>query len=152
LQHCYFVMQANLPDGIFKTARFLIVDDEISNVRVLEHMLEDWGCRQVRSTLDSRQTADLFREFEPDIVLLDWMMPHLNGLQVMELLGPLIAPDDFLPILILTADTSDHIKRLALEQGAADFLTKPFDAVELSLRVQNLLVRRVLHRQLQDQN
>ena len=152
MQHCYFVMQANLPDGIFKTARFLIVDDEISNVRVLEHMLEDWGCRQVRSTLDSRQTADLFREFEPDIVLLDWMMPHLNGLQVMELLGPLIAPDDFLPILILTADTSDHIKRLALEQGAADFLTKPFDAVELSLRVQNLLVRRVLHRQLQDQN
>jgi len=145
-------MQANLPDGIFKTARFLIVDDEISNVRVLEHMLEDWGCRQVRSTLDSRQTADLFREFEPDIVLLDWMMPHLNGLQVMELLGPLIAPDDFLPILILTTDTSDHIKRLALEQGAADFLTKPFDAVELSLRVQNLLVRRVLHRQLQDQN
>lgn len=152
MQHCYFVMQANLPDGIFKTARFLIVDDEISNVRVLEHMLEDWGCRQVRSTLDSRQTADLFREFEPDIVLLDWMMPHLNGLQVMELLGPLIAPDDFLPILILTTDTSDHIKRLALEQGAADFLTKPFDAVELSLRVQNLLVRRVLHRQLQDQN
>ena len=137
---------------LFQHARFLIVDDEPANIDFLSQMLEAWGAVHVVSTTDSRQTKSLFHSFSPDIILLDLSMPHMNGLQVMEDLAPHIAPDDFLPILMLTADTTDRAKREGLERGATDFLTKPFDATELSLRVHNLLARRVLHSDLREQN
>ncbi len=137
---------------IFKEARFLIVDDEPANVSVLTQMLEQWNAFHVVGTNDPLATVDLFNSFRPDIILLDLMMPQLSGFEVMQQLEPLIAHDDFLPILILTADTTDQTKRRALDGGATDFLTKPFDAVELSLRIHNLLTRRFLHRHLRDQN
>jgi putative two-component system response regulator len=137
---------------LFQQARFLLVDDEPANISVLTQMLEAWDAVHIVSTSDSRQTPELFQSFAPDIVLLDWMMPGLNGLQVMEQLAPLLGDDEFLPILILTADPTDQTRRQALAHGAADFLTKPFDATELSLRLNNLLARRFLHRRLQNQN
>jgi signal transduction histidine kinase len=149
-------MQANLrderlKDERLKAARFLIVDDELANVRVLELMLEQWDCHQVRSTTDARQTLDLFREFRPDIILLDLMMPEMDGFQVMEQLQPLIPADDDVPFLVLTADTSGQTKRKALACGAKDFLLKPFDEVELLLRIRNLLEARCFYLQLQSQ-
>ncbi len=137
---------------IFQSSRFLIVDDEPANISILTQMLDAWGAKNVVGTVDPCATTDLLLEFQPDIVLLDWMMPKMTGFDVMEQLRPLIDEDDFLPLLILTADTTDRTKRRALEGGAADFLTKPFDATELSLRVQNLLERRCLHRRLKVQN
>jgi putative two-component system response regulator len=135
-----------------KNAKFLIVDDELTNVIVLERMLEEWGCYQVQSTTDPHQAVELFTEFQPDIVLLDLMMPKLNGFEVMQLLLPLIPDTDFLPILVLTADTTMPTKHKSLAVGAHDFLSKPFDMVELSLRISNLIHTRFLHRQLRDQN
>ena len=137
---------------IFQQARFLIVDDEPANVSVLTQMLEEWDATQVVGTTDARAVFELMSSFQPDIILLDLMMPRLNGFEVMEQLKPLVAPNDFLPILILTADNSENTKRQALKCGATDFLTKPFDAVELSLRLGNLLNRRFLHRRLCEQN
>lgn len=137
---------------VFQQARFLIVDDEPQNVSVLTQMLQQWDASHIMSTTDPHETLSLFRSFQPDIVLLDLMMPGLDGFAVMEQLKPLIALEDFLPIVILTADTSGQARRRALIMGAADFLTKPFDAIELSLRLSNLLARRLLHRRLQDQN
>ncbi|RYF42894.1 MAG: HD domain-containing protein, partial [Cytophagaceae bacterium] len=98
------------------------------------------------------EVSSLVTAFQPDIILLDLMMPGMDGFEVMEQMKPLVGPDDFLPILVLTADTTEQAKRRALMLGATDFLTKPFDATELSLRLHNLLSRRFLHRRLQDQN
>ncbi len=136
----------------FQQARFLIVDDEPANVSVLTQMLQEWDVTHIDSTTDPAAAAAHLVSFGPDVILLDWLMPEMDGLEVMKQLQPLISPDDLLPILILTADTSAKSKRHALELGAADFLTKPFDAVELSLRLHNLLSRRFLHRSLRDQN
>lgn len=137
---------------LFEQARFLIVDDEPANVAILTQMLTMWNAKHIVGTTDPCATVELLASFAPDILLLDVMMPGLSGFDVMEQLRPLIGADDFLPILILTADTNSSTKRRALQCGAADFLTKPFDAVELSLRVQNLLSRRMLHKQLCEQN
>jgi putative two-component system response regulator len=137
---------------LFRTATFLIVDDEPANVSILEQLLEMWGCANVHSTTDPRDTVSLFNRWQPDIILLDLMMPEMNGFQVMEHLNPLISADDYLPILVLTADHTDITKRRALAAGAKDFLTKPFDREELSLRLGNLLQTRSLHCQLQSQN
>lgn len=135
-----------------EAARFLIVDDEVANVAVLEQMLEQWGCVNVVSTTDGREALALYTEYRPDIMLLDLMMPHLDGFAVMEALRPLLAAEGYMPILVLTADTSIPTKRRALAAGATDFLTKPFDAVELSLRVRTLVQTRFLHQQLAEQN
>jgi putative two-component system response regulator len=137
---------------VFQEARFLIVDDEPQNINVLVQMLKQWNATSVVSTSNPHETLPLFHSFQPDIILLDLMMPDMDGFMVMAELKPLLSSDDFLPILILTADMTNQTKRRALRLGAADFLTKPFDSVELSLRIQNLLSRRLLHRHLQDQN
>ncbi len=133
-------------------ARFLIIDDELANVRLLEGNLEEDGQTNFRSTLDSREALALFQDYQPDLVLLDLMMPHLDGFAVMEQLRGVIPPDANLPIVVLTADASTETKERALAAGARDFLTKPFDAVELRLRVRNLLEMRFLHSGLREQN
>src|SRR5450759_3410061 len=83
-----------------EAARFLIVDDEIANVSLLEQMLEEWGCFNVVGTTDPRQALALFGSFAPDIVLLDLMMPELDGFAVMEQIRPLIPFESYLPILV----------------------------------------------------
>jgi signal transduction histidine kinase len=133
-------------------AKVLIVDDEPANVRLLERILAMSGCHQVRCTTDSRKALPFFLEFEPDIVLLDLNMPHLNGFAVLEQLKAAIAPDDYLPILILTADITVETKRKALTSGAKDFLTKPLDHAEVILRIQNLIENRFLRQSMQRHN
>ena len=126
-------------------AKVLIVDDEPANVRLLERILGIAGCTQMRTTTDSRQALPLFLEFEPDIVLLDLNMPYLNGFTILEHLKSAIHPEDYLPILILTADITVETKRRALAGGAKDFLTKPLDHSEVVLlRIQNLVENRFL--------
>jgi DNA-binding response OmpR family regulator/anti-sigma regulatory factor (Ser/Thr protein kinase) len=133
-------------------ARILIVDDSPANVLLLERILRRVGYRCLRTTCDSRETADLFREFQPDLVLLDLQMPHLDGFQILEQLAPLRHDEAFVPILVLTADTARESKKRALKLGARDFLTKPFDTAEIILRIHNLLEMRLLQRQLGRQN
>jgi putative two-component system response regulator len=139
-------------DDAIRNARILIVDDQEANVFLLEALLQRSGYTGLKSTTDPRQALPLFSEFQPDLILLDLMMPHLDGFQVMDLLAPLIPEGAYLPILVLTADAAMPVRQKALAAGARDFLTKPFDATEALLRIKNLLHARVLHRELQQTN
>ncbi len=145
-------MQAPLEGEIFGRARILIVDDQAANVRLLEKQLQRAGFEHLQTTTDSREAAALCRSFAPDLILLDLMMPYVSGHEVMQQIHEMTAPGDYLPILVLTADIDATAKQRALSEGARDFLTKPFDATEVMLRIKNLLETRFLHLQLQDQN
>src|SRR5882672_7636501 len=134
------------------SGRILIVDDQQANVRLLELTLERGGFTNVKSTTDPRLVMSLFREWRPDLILLDLFMPHLDGTALMQLLAAEIPRDDYLPILVLTAAITPEVKRRALAAGAKDFVTKPFDPLEVLLRIRNLLQTRFLHRELQDHN
>lgn len=134
------------------TARVLLIDDQAANVLLLERVLARGGYTDVKSLQDSREVLAVFKTFSPDIVLLDLHMPHLDGQAVLLQLREIIPADSYLPILVLTADITDKAKQKALTNGAKDFLTKPFDPVEVLLRIQNLVETRFLHLQLMDNN
>lgn len=133
-------------------SRILVVDDNASNLLLMERLLEYSGYVQVRSVSDPTQVAEMAKDWSPDLVILDLHMPKMNGFQVMAQLREGQSAEEFLPILVFTADVTSDAKRQALEAGAADFLTKPGDATEIRLRVQNFLKMRFMHRRLCDQN
>jgi putative two-component system response regulator len=135
-----------------KNVRILIVDDQEANVRLLQRILAPAGYVNVKTVRDPRTVLDLYKEFQPDLILLDLHMPYLDGLAVMKLLEPHIARESYLPILVLTADVLAGTKQKALSSGAKDFLTKPFDATEVLLRIHNLLETRFLYLELQHYN
>src|SRR5688500_3981560 len=97
-----------------QAAKFLIVDDEPANVRVLEQMLDACECPNVAGTTMPGEVLGLYKSFQPDIILLDLMMPDLDGFAVMELLKTVIPAEAYVPILVLTADISSEAKRRAL--------------------------------------
>ena len=135
-----------MPAKSARDARILIVDDQEANVRLLEGILRRAaGFSNLRSTTDSREAVTLYSEFQPDLILLDLHMPHLDGFRVMEELKLLIPTESYVPILVLTADITPEAKQLALAGGAKDFLTKPFDPTEVRLRIENLLETRFLY-------
>lgn len=131
-------------------ARILIIDDEQFNVRLLERVLEHLGGVEWRSTMDPREAVSMFAEFQPDLVLTDLHMPHIDGFRVIEELRQLIGDESFLPIVVLTADVSPETRRRALRSGASDFITKPLDTTEVQLRIKNLLENRFLNLRLEE--
>jgi signal transduction histidine kinase len=134
-------------------SKILIIDDEESGVRLLERILKRAQIESVTSTTDPRAATTLFQQFQPDLVLTDLLMPHLeNGLAVIEQLRDLISSVEYLPIVVLTADVTKESKRRALAAGATEFLTKPFDVVEVLLRISNLLQARLAHLKIREQN
>lgn len=135
-----------------KAAHILIVDDQDANVQLLERLLSMSGYANFLSTTDPRQVLPMFAKFQPDLILLDLMMPHLDGYSVMQQIGPRIPEGEYLPILVLTAEMNAEAKQKALTMGAKDFLNKPLDTTEVMLRIKNLLETRFLHRRLQSQN
>ena len=141
-----------MAEDSFTHARILIVDDQLPNVRLLERLLGQMGYTNLQATTDSREALRLHGAFQPDLVLLDLLMPHLDGFAVMEQLRAVIAEDTYVPILVLTADITPVAKQRALAMGARCFLTKPFDATEVLLRIRNLLATRMLHLELRNQN
>lgn len=128
-----------------RACRILIIDDEEPNVRLLQRLLAKSGFENFLSTTDPREAAALFADFEPDLVLTDWLMPEVDGLAVIQQVRSLTATDDYLPLVVLTADTTPQTKKRALSAGATDFLTKPFDQIEVLLRIRNLLQARLSH-------
>ncbi|GEM86050.1 HD domain-containing phosphohydrolase [Meiothermus granaticius] len=130
----------------------LIVDDEPANVLLLERILNREGRYQVISTYDPREAEALYRQTQPDLVLLDLHMPYLDGFALLGQLGSVVPSSEYLPILVLTADVNPESKHRALHLGAKDFLTKPLDGLEVSLRVRNLLETRRLHQNLKGDN
>ena len=133
-------------------ARILIVDDEPANVLLLERILGEAGYPNHTATTDPRQVLTIHARYDPDLVLLDLAMPHLDGLAVMTQLRQVIPAGMFLPILVLTADMTTQAKQQALSGGATDFLLKPFDPTEVLLRIGNLLQTRRLHLKLRRHN
>jgi response regulator RpfG family c-di-GMP phosphodiesterase len=134
------------------SCRLLIIDDQEANVLLLESLLRRTGYKNLLSTTDPCELWTLFESFQPDLLLLDLHMPELNGFQVLEQLRPLLPPQTYFPVLVLTADITPEVRQRALESGATDFVTKPFDATEVLLRIRNLLQTRLLHQQLEAHN
>lgn len=131
-------------------ARILIVDDEPTNLKLLERLLSSQGYQQLVLVQDPREVLDRYREARPDLILLDINMPHLDGYQVM---AQLTALNDPLlpPIVILTAQYGREHLLKALTLGARDFVGKPFDRIELLMRVRNLLQAQLAHCMVHDQ-
>ena len=123
-------------------ARILVVDDKEANVRLIEGMLRVAGYTSIESTTDPNEVCELHRKSRYSLILLDLQMPGMDGFQVMEGLKE-IEEDGYLPVLVITAQP-DH-KLRALQAGAKDFVSKPFDMAELRARVHNILEVRLLH-------
>lgn len=129
----------------------LIVDDNAVNIVIVEKILRQDGFTDIRSTTDGRRVRDLYRQHRFDVILLDVHMPEMNGFEVMAELQA-DNPDDYLPVLILTADHSPDTRHLALASGAKDFISKPFERVEVLFRVRNMIEVRMLHKAVLEAN
>ncbi|MCF5619983.1 response regulator [Pseudomonas syringae] len=128
--------------------RILIIDDQRPNLDLMEQLLAREGLTNVLSSTEPLRTLDLFNSFEPDLVVLDLHMPEFDGFAVLEQLNRRIPANDYLPIMVLTADATRDTRLRALALGARDFISKPLDALETMLRIWNLLETRGLYKPL----
>lgn len=128
-------------------ANILIVDDQESNVRLLEQLLSGSGYVNVSSTMNPQEVCALHRKNRYDLILLDLQMPDMDGFQVMEGLKT-DNTDAYLPVLVLTAQPGHKLR--ALQAGAKDFISKPFDLVEVKTRIHNMLEVRLLYKKLEN--
>ncbi len=127
-----------------RDARILVIDDEPANLALVAAVLAREGYTNIETAPDPRMAVERYLSFRPDLVLLDLMMPGLDGYALLDRFGRLAAADDPVPIMVLTADTSIEARRRALALGARDIVTKPFDVFEFGLRVANLVELRLL--------
>ncbi len=127
-------------------ARILVVDDQSTNVLLLTRMLDEVGYRNVTATMQPLEVCALHRKNRYDLILLDLQMPAMDGFQVMEGLKTNEA-DGYLPVIVLTAQPGHKLR--ALQAGAKDFISKPFDLVEVKTRIYNMIEVRLLYRQLE---
>ena len=137
----------NPPDIL--NARILIVDDQETNVALLEQLLADNGYTAVTSTMLPAEVCALHRKDPYDLILLDLQMPVMDGFAVMEGLKT-NTTDAYLPVIVLTAQPGHKLR--ALQAGAKDFISKPFDLVEVKTRIYNMLEVRLLYKRLADYN
>lgn len=128
--------------------RIMIIDDEPSNVLLLESVLRREGYENLVRVTDPLTALRIFVEAKPDLVLLDLMMPGIDGYELLEAIRRQTPDDAFIPVLVLTADKTQVARHRALALGAKDFVTKPLDLVEVMLRITNLLETVTLHRRL----
>lgn len=124
--------------------KILIVDDDRITVGLLEQLLHKHGYNRVMGITDSRLAVQTCLAFDPDLLLLDLIMPEVDGFAILEALRA-DASEDFLPIVVLTADTTEESKARALDAGATDFLVKAVSQTEALLRMRNLLEMRRLY-------
>jgi PAS domain S-box-containing protein len=130
-------------------AKLLIVDDQEANVSLLEQLLSEAGYTCVASTMNPHEVCALHRRNRYDLILLDLQMPAMDGFQVMEGLKTNEA-DKYLPVIVLTAQPGHKLR--ALRVGAKDFISKPFDLVEVKTRIHNMLEVRLLYKRLENYN
>ncbi len=130
-------------------ASILIVDDQAANVQLLTQLLGDAGYTQVSSTMLPEEVGALHRQNAYDLILLDLQMPVMDGFQVMEALKANLV-DTYLPVIVLTAQPGHKLR--ALQAGAKDFISKPFDLVEVKTRIHNMLEVRLLYKKLANYN
>jgi PAS domain S-box-containing protein len=130
-------------------ARILIVDDQEANIALLEQLLSEAGYTTVTSTTNPQEVCALHRKHDYDLILLDLQMPVMDGFQVIEALKT-NDKDAYIPVLVITAQPGHKLR--ALEAGARDFISKPFDLIEVKTRIHNLLEVRLLYKKLNEYN
>ncbi|MEO8353124.1 MAG: response regulator, partial [Chthoniobacteraceae bacterium] len=146
------VSPSDLEKASLRNMRILVIDDEPVNVALLLGMLAAERFHNIESTNDSRQALEFIRKYQPDLIILDLMMPWVDGFEIMEGLAAQRKATEFLPIMVVTADITEVTRKRALSVGATDFLTKPFNRTECILRISNLLATRRIHLELADHN
>ena len=139
-----------ISEPLLHRMKILVVDDDRMTVTLLEQLLQRYGYSRVMGIANSREALATCAAFDPDLILLDLIMPEMDGFAILEALRP-DAPESFLPIVVLTADVSEEAKARALRAGATDFLVKPVSQTEALLRIRNLLETRRLHVLLENQ-
>ncbi len=132
-----------------RNASLLIVDDQEVNISLLEQLLREAGYASVSSTMDPNEVCALHRKHHYDLILLDLQMPGMDGFEVMEGLKT-NAADAYLPVLVITAQPGHKLR--ALQAGAKDFISKPFDLLEVQTRIHNMLEVRLLYKKLDNYN
>ena len=137
-------MMLSVPDIL--SARILIVDDQDANVLLLERLLTDAGYTHVASTTHPEEVSALHRDNRYDLILLDLQMPLMDGFEVMQALKG-DAAESYLPVVVLTAQPAHKLR--ALQAGAKDFISKPFDLIEVKTRIHNMLEVRLLYKRLE---
>jgi putative two-component system response regulator len=138
-------------DLLCAAAHILVIDDEPLNIELVTHLLNRAGFMTVSGLTDPLEVEAAVAAHPPDLVILDIHMPRRDGFQVLDVLAPLIQVER-LPVIVITGDDSTSVRRLALTRGARDFVTKPFDLTELTIRVRNQLETRLLYHDLRKQN
>jgi PAS domain S-box-containing protein len=138
-----------ITDSEILHARILIVDDQDANVALLQQMLHDAGYDGVTSTMNPLEVCALHRRNHYDLILLDLQMPGMDGFQVMAGLSTNDS-DGYLPVVVITAQPGHKLR--ALQAGARDFISKPFDLVEVKTRIRNTLEVRLLYKRLEQHN
>ena len=141
-----------MDDELLHPSRILVVDDQEANAVLLQAILARAGYRCIEVLTDPLAVVAQCREAPPDLLLLDWHMPVRSGPEILEDVAFLTDEPNWMPVLVLTADSAPDTKRRALSLGARDFLTKPIDVFEVLLRVRNLLQTRYLRVELQRNN
>lgn len=133
--------------SVLKSAKILIVDDQLSNVLMLTDFLKKSGYKNIHTLLESNLFEDTLHQFQPDLILLDLNMPQVTGYDILKYLKD-SSFEYYLPVIVLTADNTPESKRKALLLGASDFLSKPFDLVELQARLNTHLQIRLKNEQI----
>ncbi len=139
-------------EEIFSESSIMIVDDDATSIRLLTKILSEAGYGNISSTQEPREVEKLYREINPDLLILDLHMPHMEGFRIMDQLRAIHHDDDYLPVLVISQERNRVIQFSALEAGAKDFLVKPFDGIEVLLRIHNFLEVRMLHQKISRQN
>ena len=139
------IPSTNILSADILNAKILIVDDQESNVQLLQQLLQSAGYTGVTSTMQPEEVCTLHRKNAYDLILLDLQMPVMDGFQVMESLKTSTV-DPYLPVIVLTAQPGHKLR--ALQTGAKDFVSKPFDLIEVKTRIHNMLEVRLLYKQL----
>jgi signal transduction histidine kinase len=143
-------MQLDPITNVAKDARILIVDDRQENIATLSQILGRAGYAICISITNPSEALAKFADIQPDLLLLDWHMEPISGLDFIEALKGRVPAEEMPPVLVLSADITAETRREALAVGATDFLSKPLDASEVLLRIRNLLQMRLLHRRVRD--
>jgi putative two-component system response regulator len=146
------VVRVSPPRPPLADARILVIDDVQANLELLQTVLQRGGYKNVTTTSDPDWALDLVATEPIDLIVSDLRMPGTDGYAVLERLSQIIGADEYLPVIVITADVEADARQRALSLGAHDFLNKPFDHLEVLLRIRNLLRTRDLHLQLHGNN
>ena len=131
--------------------KILIIDDEPGNVKIFERVLKGAGFSNITSITEPLKAVEIYQKIKPDLVLLDIKMPDMDGFEVMAALKK-VEIESYLPILVLTAQRDQSTRLRALESGAKDFISKPFEMTEAISRVKNMLEVSLLHKEVREIN